>query len=149
MGLIPRFTQAQFAAELALRLKRIENALIACLKRLGEECVRVARIEGNYIDQTGNLRSSIGFVVVANGIVVDSNFQTANSDQDSKGVATGRTFAEDKARQYRTGYALVVVAGMEYAAAVESRARDVLTSSEIYAKQRLPAMLAALKLNIK
>jgi len=149
MGLVPIFTNAQVAAEIALRLQRIHQAIIAALKRLGEECVRVARIEGNYIDQTGNLRSSIGYVLVANGVIVDSNFDTANSDQDGKGVATGRAFAEEKARQYSTGYALIVVAGMNYAAAVESRSRDVLTSSEIYAKQRLPVMLAALKLNIK
>lgn len=149
MGLTPRFTDAQVAAEFALRLQIIEKAIIASLKRLGEECVRVARIEGNYVDQTGNLRSSIGYVLVANGVVVDSDFDTANSDQDGKGVVTGRAFAEEKASQYSTGYALVVVAGMNYAAAVESRSRDVLTSSETYAKQRLPLMLAALKLNIK
>jgi hypothetical protein len=149
LGLKTNFTDAQVAKELALRFQRIENAILAALKRLGEECVRVARIEGNYIDQTGNLRSSIGYVLVVNGKIVESNFQSATKDLDGKGVSTGQKFAEEKAKEYSKGYALIVVAGMNYAAAVESRSRDVLTSAEIYAKQRLPAMLQSLKLNIK
>ena len=148
MAIKANFTVANIEKIFNEKLKNVEKAMIAALKRLGEECVRVARIEGNYTDQTGNLRSSIGYVILVNGVIVSENFESASKDENKKGVHTGKSFAEELAKNYPNDFVLIVVAGMNYAAAVESKSRDVLTSSEIYAKQRLPQMLKNLKMNI-
>lgn len=148
MAIKANFTIANIEKIFNEKLKNIEKAIIAALKRLGEECIEVARNQGNYIDQTGNLRSSIGYILLVNGVIVIEDFKSASKDQDKKGVQTGKSFAEEMAKNYPNDYVLIVVAGMNYAAAVESKSRDVLTSSEIYAKQRLPQMLKSLKLGI-
>lgn len=128
---------------------RIDNAIVQALKRLGEKCVAKARDSGDYTDQTGNLRSSIGYLIVLNGSVIERNFISASKDENGKGIATGAAFAEDLAQKYSKGYVLIVVAGMSYAAAVESKSRDVLTSAEKYAEKELPKLLRKLKANIE
>lgn len=50
------------------------------LQRTGEEFVKIARLEGNYIDHTGNLRSSIGYVIVKDGRIVGKNFQLSEKE---------------------------------------------------------------------
>ena len=45
----------------------IKRAIINALSMVGEECIRIARTQGNYTDQTGNLRSSIGYMIVQDG----------------------------------------------------------------------------------
>jgi hypothetical protein len=44
---------------------------------------------------------------------------------------------------------LIVVAGMDYAAAVESRGKDVLTASSIKAKNELKQAIKDLKRKVK
>jgi hypothetical protein len=127
---------------------RVDNAIVQTLRRLGEQCVRRARESGDYTDQTGNLRSSIGFIVVLNGSIIERNFISASKDENGKGRATGEGLAEDLASKYSIGYVLIVVAGMNYAAAVESKSKDVLTSAEKYAEKQLPKLLERLKVNI-
>jgi len=41
---------------------------------------------------------------------------------------------------------LIVIAGMKYAAYVEAMNYDVLTSSELYARKRVPELIEKLKL---
>ena len=148
MGIRAKFNSTVVRQRMNEVLQRIDAAIIQALKRLGELCVKEAREHGNYIDQTGNLRSSIGYVIVANGEIIESAFSSANKDQEGKGVNTGKAYAEDLSKNYSKGYALIVVAGMSYAAAVESKSRDVLTSAEMYAKEQLPKMLEQLRRNI-
>ena len=50
--------------------------------RVGVECENVARIQGNYSDQTGNLRSSVGFIVADDGEIVQiSGFDKVKDGQ--------------------------------------------------------------------
>lgn len=138
-------------------LARVEAAIIRRLQFLGEKCLTEARTNHTYTDQTGNLTSSMGYIVVANGSIVD----TAGFNQGVKSISSGtgtkyggdgsqigKSLAESLALNYRTGYALIVVAGMSYAAYVESKGFNVLTSAEQLADKQLPVMLAALKRNI-
>lgn len=148
MGIKPNFTIGDIRKRLDRAQMQIETRTIDLLRKLGNECVALARSEGTYTDQTGNLRSSTGYVIVANGKVVDAYFSTANTDTDDKGQKTGKAFAEGLAQNYQTGYALIVVAGMAYAAAVESKGKDVLTSAEKYAEKKLPGLMARLKKSI-
>jgi hypothetical protein len=146
MGLEPRFTQAQIKARIDSFIKVIEKRSIERLQYLGEQCVAKARSNGDYMDQTGNLRSSVGYIVFKNGVALHVSFEQTGSGL--KGKNEGKTIAIKAGSKYKEGICLVVVAGMNYALAVESRGRDVLTSTELFAKQEMPRMLAELKMNI-
>lgn len=132
------------------RIEAIQKAIIRNLAYLGEQCVNKARIDGNYTDRTGNLRGSIGFVVVANGRIVQlAGFSTSYGEGQSGGVKKGEALARRLAAGYTSGYALIVVAGMNYSACVEAMENKiVLTSAETYAKRRLPAIMRTLSKQI-
>ena len=89
--------------------------------------------EESWFNQTGNLRSSVGYVVVAHGrIVKSSDFATVL--HGSEGSRAGKALAEERAKKYSNGYALIVVAGMNYAGLVEARDnKSVLASAELLA----------------
>lgn len=97
---------------------------------------------GEYLDQTGNLRDSIGYVIVKDGKVIKSHLGSQGADNVNAMIAKS-------AAKIPKGYGLIVVAGMEYAAAVESKGYDVLTSSEHWAKKQMPKLIQALKKSIK
>lgn len=128
-------------------LKRQERALVNTLMYIGEKCVNAARANGSYTDQTGNLRSSIGYVVTVDGkIKGSSTFETVKEGED--GSKTGKDFAKELAAQYPQGVALIVVAGMHYAKYVAATGRDVLASAELEARNLIPKMLKQLEIEI-
>lgn len=106
-------------------IQSADEKVFESLQYIGEQFVNEARAKGTYTDRTGNLRSSIGYLILHNGEVVDQNFQGSQED----GVSKARNFASDLAGEYPDGFVLIGVAGMEYAAAVESKGYDVITGS--------------------
>jgi len=149
MGITPNFDFESIHKYLSDFKKRIVLAQIESLKYLGELCVSRARSIPKSIgfeDQTGNLRSSIGYVVFSDGLVVSSDFREVLNGSD--GVNEGKNLALKIGSENSKGLVLVVVAGMNYALSVESRGRDVLTSTEHFAIQELPRMLNDLRVNI-
>lgn len=122
------------------QLRRLEASIINTLMYAGEQCVNEARNSGAYKDQTGNLRSSIGYVVLHNGRVV-SPIKLSQVKQGGKGVKDGEKFINELIGQYSKGYVLLVVAGMEYAAYVEAKSLNVLASSELKAAELVPRLL--------
>lgn len=146
MGIEPKFTQADVKARFDKFIAVIQKRQIQRLQRLGEECVIRARSipkDVGFEDQTGNLRGSIGYTVFVNGIAVHDGYDGA-----SEGQAAGKSLARKVGAQYTNGICLVVTAGMNYAVHVESRGRDVLTSTELFAQQEMPKIVAKLKQNI-
>lgn len=132
-------------------MDRVNRLTLRALSYLGEKCVIEARDrspEESWIDRTGNLRSSIGYVIASGGEIIKySDFTVVKNG--SEGPETGKTFAEEIARKYRSGYALVVVAGMNYAEYVEAMDNKVvLASAELFARQQLPSMMQKLKSQI-
>jgi len=128
----------------------LNEELKRALAVLGEECVIRIRNRSeadSWIDHTGNLRSSIGYGVVENGIVDNANsssFQQIPAKENPQnrplnGGQKGRDYLNDKAKdiaQYPLG--LVVVAGMEYAIYVEAlQNKDVIGNTKIWASQNL------------
>lgn len=119
------------------------------LSEIGLECVTIARNLGeeyrglsadeldrtrhrphqpNYIDYTGNLRHSLSYVVLENGIEIDANY--GENREPSEQVLN-----EVKGK-YGVGYALILIAGMEYAATLTfEKGYDVLSSPNIKAKE--------------
>ena len=115
---------------------------IACynLSKVGEQLVNTARSTDSYKDQTGNLRSSIGYIVLVDGKIYQmSNFETVSNG--SKGSISGKLFANDIIKRFNIGVVLVVVAGMNYAAYVSAKGYDVIDSAELLADKLVPKML--------
>lgn len=139
--------QATIRAEAA----RVEHPIIRALEYLGTQCVTRVRDRGgdeSWYDQSGNLRSSVGYVIAKNGVIVSSSaFEQVR--QGSEGRASGRQLAEEIARRYTGCYSLIVVAGMNYAAYVEAKDnKDVLASTELWVRDQAPKILEQLKRQI-
>lgn len=110
------------------------------LNYLGLQCVKRIRDRSgdeSWYDQTGNLRSSIGYAIYSYGMKqIESAFDSVLGG--SEGSQKGKKMVEDLSSKYSDTYALVVVAAMEYADYVESiDSKDVLASTEIYAKSQV------------
>lgn len=146
MGIKPNFTEEDVKKRFDEFLKKIEKSQIRRLQMLGEMCASHAKsipADIGFRDQTGNLRSSIGYAVFKNGIAVHEGYTDTNA-----GATEGKELANKVGTKYTNGICLVVTAGMNYAIYLEARGRDVLTSAEIMAKNELPKMLEALRKNI-
>lgn len=131
--------------------ERVERLTIRALSKLGEQCVTKIRDRAgdkSWYDQTGNLRSSVGYVIAHNkNIIQYSSFNQVK--QGSEGVKTGKDLAEELAKKYSNNYVLIVVAGMNYAEFVEAMDnKDVLASTELWAREQVPLMLEKLKRQI-
>lgn len=143
MGLVPRFKSSDIKKRLKATYGLVDNVILMRFQYIGERFVANARDKANFKDQTGNLRSSIGYIVLKNGKKVSgSSFEKVKDGKD--GVNNGKTYINELRKQFSTGYVLIVVAGMEYAAAVESRGKDVLTGSSLIAKDDLKKAMAAI-----
>lgn len=138
-------TAEQIDAYIAQRVNAVQNVILYRMSYIGEQVLNAARSTNSYKDQTGNLRSSIGYVIVKDGSVVRaSSFEQVKNGSD--GTSKGRSYAESLAARYKNGIALIVVAGMNYAAYVKKRGYDVIDSSELLAEQLVPQMLRELGL---
>jgi len=128
----------------------LTRRFFSSLQRVGENFVNNARSVNSYLDQTGNLRSSIGYGIVKNGQVVTKNFERKNKaikkavQEGGDGVDVGLRFLLQMALDHPRGYVLICVAGMKYAAAVEANGYDVITNSSSLATDELKESLAKL-----
>ena len=129
-------------------LERAKQAIIGVFEDVGLQCITEARDNGSYIDQTGNLRSSIGYAVVVDGRITSMQISEQVKDGVAgKGEATA--FLSRLASEHKTGICLIVVAGMNYAVYVEGRGKNVLTSAKLLADRLVPQMLEQLGFTIK
>ena len=124
--------------------KILYKKILYNLSYLGESCVKRIRDRSgdeSWFDQTGNLRSSVGYAIYSYGKKqISSAFETVKGGKD--GTSHGKKMVKDLAKLYSDTYALVVVAAMEYAECVEAmESKDVLASTEIYAKGKVNMVL--------
>ena len=116
---------------------------------VGEQCIIEAREAGNYTDQTGNLRSSIGYAVVMDGKVVQRDC-IDKVKQGDKGVSEGDDYLSKRIKKARKkGIVLIVTAGMNYAEYVEAKGYNVLSSSELKAGPLVKSLLTRLGFKAK
>lgn len=130
-------------------IEQVEGARIGAINALnyvGLECVTEARKNGKYTDQTGNLRSSIGYAVLENGKPIQKGTFERVRATAAEAQRQSETLITRLAATYNKGLVLVVVAGMDYAAYVEARGYNVLNSAETLAKTLVPQMLRQLGL---
>ena len=151
MAIKPNFTKDDVRKRFDAFLNEIEKKQIARLQRLGEMCLVEARTNKGYMIQTGALLSSTGYEVFVDGVAIHSQFDAASGAESNAaeiGIKSGQSIAETIGKGTK-GIALVVVAGMNYAAYVEAKGYNVLSSAEHLAERELPRMLEKLISNIK
>lgn len=128
-------------------LQDVDNKMLQALSYAGEMCLREARLNKGYMDQTGNLTSSMGYIILKNGALArQSGFDSRAGSNPALGGAKGKDLALQLASRYTGYYTLIVVAGMNYAALVEARGKNVLTSAELLAEKEIPKLLKQLKI---
>lgn len=131
MSLTALFSIANITNSFTKAIKEVDDKTLKTLQFMGETFVNNARVKGNYNDRTGNLRSSIGYIIVSNGNIVKSNFETSGSGSDGiTGKNKADEFANEVALKTPKGIILIGVAGMEYSLYVEQRHHlDVISGS--------------------
>ena len=126
-----------------------ERLIIRKFQQVGEECSNQAKSLniGTFTDRTGNLRSSIGYIIVKDGELYSvGDFRSIKNG--AKGSSEGVEYAKSLISKFPRGIALVVVAGMNYAGYVEAKSLDVITGQELYSSRRLKELLTELTKNI-
>jgi len=125
--------------------KRIEEALIYSMEFMVANLQNHAKASAGYQDQTSNLKSSIGGVVLKNGKPVTyKGFQ--NEGLADNGSKIGLEFLNSLISENNQGYVIIIVAGMNYATYVENYyGLNVLKKSELKMRREMPIMLNKLK----
>lgn len=132
--------------------ENVRKSIVSVLTDVGMQCIAEARSNGNYMDQTGNLRSSIGFCIVVDGKIANSVYADQLGDgkpTTKEGIEKSRQTLASIAATKTTGICLIVAAGMSYAVYVEGRGRNVLTSSELLAERKIPETLQQLGFKVR
>lgn len=161
MAIVPNYSIDEIADRIT---RRSQEKIVRALERLcmiGERCVAVARENGNYNDITGNLRSSIGYIVLYNGVEyrcalatptnVAPGFRLVKREgKDGKEYTSKQKVGGDGAEgakqakelldklkpKYPRGAVLIVCAGMNYAAYVENvHGKRVLVDAKLKGEQ--------------
>jgi hypothetical protein len=135
----PNFNNSDIEKMVKDRLAAIDTALYNRLVRVGEQFVTNARNNHTYKDRTGNLTASIGYAIIKNSDIIKATLTNPDAVK----------MFEEAATNYPLGYVLIGVAHMSYAAAVESKNFDVITSSGLQAKSDLEKSLQELKDKLK
>ena len=115
----------------------IKRSIFETLSMVGEECIIAMRKNKphNYTDQSGNLRSSTGYMIVQDGkVMTRGGFEQVKGGDE--GVKTGKKAVAEVAKQFPEHSVLIVVAGMKYGVYVERRGYDVILG-DIYIFHRL------------
>lgn len=132
-------------AKLKQSRKDITDFIVSRFQQIGEEAVKIARENGSYHDVTGNLRSSIGYVILVDGKVVTNGTPVRYSGakgNGEKGEAAANELLQKLKSKFPWGIVLILCAGMEYAAFVENvKGKDVLTSAEHLAESLMKQLL--------
>lgn len=116
---------------------------------VGERCLIEARDGGTYQDQTGNLRSSIGYAVLMNGQVIQTDCADKVKD-GSEGLSEGQQYLRSRIlKASKRGIVLIVTAGMNYAEYVEAKGYVVLSNAELMAPQLVKSILTKLGFKAK
>lgn len=124
--------------------KGVENAVAEAYTEAGESVVSRIRSGdiSNWHDITGNLRSSIGYAVCRKGrIIKSSDFEPVLNG--AEGSAKGQELCGILATRHAAyDFALIVVAGEDYAVYVEAvEGRVVLAGGQLFLKQNIAGML--------
>ena len=131
-------------ARLQAQKEAINTAIVDALAGVGEyvsDKIRSGELS-SWINDTGSLRSSVGYAVARRGKIVRmSDFATILNG--SEGSRKGRERIAEAAAEYSTyDYVLIIIAGEDYAVYVEAvENKVVLSSGWLYIKKELVEIL--------
>lgn len=138
--------QSQIDGYINEQIERLKQAIIYNLCAIGEKVRNEALERGSYTDQSKNLRSSVGYVIVVDGQLYKVG-EFGKPDGNNEGKEIGESYAKSLINKFPKGIVLIVVAGMEYAGYVSAKGYNVLDSSELLAEQLVPELLKQLGIN--
>lgn len=121
-----------YIAEKAVNLQRSLGDEYSSLSKEQIEAIRAKKHTPNYIDDTHNLRESIGYMIAVNGEPIVSDLINSSAQK----------LAQKALSENQNGIALILTAGMEYAASVSERGYDVLDTAELFCKTEFQKMLS-------
>ena len=133
---ILHYVGQQFVSDARQSLKIDTAAFPARRKPTAKDGKKKQPATGDYMDDTGNLRGSIGYFVLLDGVTIQ-----ANLEGPSKGVTAAQSMLSKV--PVKSGYQLIGVAGMDYASYLESQGFNVITSQSMVAMVNLEARLKA------
>jgi hypothetical protein len=164
MGIVQKTTDKEIQSEIERQRKVLENGIITILNYVGLQFMTEARDSlkidtgafpslhkmtkkemaeggsqpktGDYMDQTGNLRGSIGYFIFKDGIQVRGKV-SGNFESTASAMVMLNSVPKI------TGFQLIGVAGMDYASYVESQGFNVITSQAAVAMVSLDTKLQA------
>ncbi len=139
MGMIRQFGDGYIAKQVQYFQQQVELAMKLLLQEFGEELVAFAKDTHTYTDRTGNLTNSISYAIVRKKEIL-----YYNEVQREEANAAALKVAMKMAESLPDAYSLIVVAGMNYAAFVESRGYNVILPAELKAKQEFTSKVKPL-----
>lgn len=148
-----KFSVADIKKHMDKIKSNFDEVILNRLSFVGEKFIINARNNHTYKDQTGNLTSSIGYFILKDQKIMmrvfDSstkpNLKNKNSVPKYQPRNLSNSILAEALEKFPKGFVLVGFAGMEYAAAVESKNYDVITSSAITAEKDLRKSLEELR----
>ena len=141
MGVTHNIPQA--LSELQQAAKRYDKEVVRALKAAGERAVETARQTKTYEDKTGDLTASIGYGVIHNGLLE----YVGGFDDSRNGGSIGRQVLQQVAEESRgVPYAVILVAGMEYATYVNRKGFAVLDGAQIRIDSITQELLSSIRI---
>jgi len=137
--MIRQFGDGYIAKQVQYFQQQVELAMKLLLQEFGEELVAFAKDTHTYTDRTGNLTNSISYAIVRKKEIL-----YYNEVQREEANAAALKVAMKMAESLPDAYSLIVVAGMNYAAFVESRGYNVILPAELKAKQEFTSKVKPL-----
>jgi len=136
---IPLYTKKKVDNDVDEFVEKAESDVVSVFQYVGEQFVNNSRGIRTYKDQTGNLRSSISYVIAVDA-KIENEDQTGGDNPTAEGKRQGRSLSHRLAKD-RNAVVLVGVAGMEYASSLEARGRDVITNSVLIAENTIKRLI--------
>lgn len=122
--------------------ERVENATVYYFSYMGEKLTKYAKEMHSYTDRTGNLTNSIGYAVVKGGKIIN----TGDMMGSSEAKAASLQVLQEMMDRINHQFALIIIAGMEYASYVEAKGYNVIMPAELKAKAEMPSVIQRIKL---
>lgn len=141
---VQKDSMQKLLSRLDAQKEAFETATVDALSQTGEyvsEQIRNGNLS-NWNDDSGSLRSSVGYAVAHRGQIVRMSDFTAVLN-GAEGSRKGRELVKEIASEYSTfDYVLILVAGEDYAVYVEAiENKIVLSSGWLYIKKELTNVL--------
>jgi len=124
--------------------QQVKKRILVLMEVAGTAGMNAARLNGSYLDQTGNLRSSVGYALVEDGKLVKTG-EFNQVKNGGEGPQQGRQLAEQIATEFPKGITVVLLAGMPYASALSARGYDVIDSGILTTMRLVPELLKPFK----